>query len=494
MAYTASLALPKSRFGISLPLCVGLVAFITVLGSGPGLLGDPDTYWHIMAGRWIIAHFAVPHADIFSGSMAGAPWVAHEWLAELVFAPLYDRFGWNGPVLAAALSFAVTLSCLTRALLRYLEPVHALAGMATAWGMALPHLLARPHVLTLPVLVIWFACLAAARSQNRAPPLAFAGLMTLWANLHGGYVLGLLFAALFAGEALVTAPNQRARLDAIRQWAPFLALAFAASLLTPNGIGGLLLPWRLMQMKFALSVLVEWQSPNFQSVQPLEIWLMLALFAVLSLGVKLPWTRVVMLLVLLHLSLAHQRHAEILGLVAPLLVAEAIARQLRRFRPQAATGLDDVFADLSGRPSRAGLACSLGLFAGLSAVYLTHPVARAPDPYTPAAALRAAEEAHVTGPVMNDYGFGGYLIFEGVAPFIDGRADLYGDDFLKRYVDATRGVSDDLPKLLDEYHSGWTLFAAGTTAVTLMDHLPGWRRIYADDTAVVHVRTGIQGF
>ncbi|HXP12064.1 MAG TPA: hypothetical protein VN795_00255 [Stellaceae bacterium] len=488
MAYTASLALPKSRFGVSLPLCVGLVAFITVLGSGPGLLGDPDTYWHIMAGRWIIAHHAIPHADIFSNSMAGAPWVAHEWLAETVFAPLYDRFGWNGPVLATALSFAAALAFLTRALLRYLEPVHALAGMATAWGMALPHLLARPHVLTLPVLVIWFACLAAARSENRAPPLYLALLMTLWANLHGGYVLGLLFAALFAGEALIAAKSPARRRDVIRQWAPFLALSFVACLLTPNGIDGLLLPWRLMQMKFALSALVEWQSPNFQSLQPLEIWLMLALFAALSLGLKLPWTRVAMLLLLLHMSLAHQRHAEILGLVAPLLVAESIARQLRRFRPQAASGLDDVFAGLSGRPSRAGLACALCFFAALSAVYLAHPITHAPDGYTPAAALQAAEEAHVSGPVMNDYGFGGYLIFEGIPPFIDGRADLYGDDFLKRYVDATRGVTDDLPKLLDEYHAGWTLFAANTTAVTLMDHLPGWRRLYADDTAVVHVR------
>jgi hypothetical protein len=243
-----------------------------------------------------------------------------------------------------------------------------------------------------------------------------------------------------------------------------------------------------MQMKFALSVLVEWQSPNFQTVQPLEIWLMLALFAGLSFGVKLPWTRVVMLLLLLHLSLAHQRHAEILGLVAPLLAAEAISKQLRRFRPRAASGLDDFFADISGRPSRAGLVGAFCLFVALSAVYLAHPITRAPDGYTPAAALQAAEEAHVSGNVMNDYGFGGYLIFEGIPPFIDGRADLYGDDFLKLYVDATRGVSDDLPGLLKVYKIGWTIFAANTTAVTLMDHLPGWHRLYADDTAVVHVR------
>jgi hypothetical protein len=488
MTDLAASAANRSRFGVSLPLCVGLLAFVTVLGSNlTALLGDPDTYWHIVAGRWIIAHRAIPHVDIFSSSMLGAPWVPHEWLAEIIFAPLYDHLGWNGLLLATALSFAGALAILTRALLRWVEPIYAIAGMATAWGMALPHQMARPHVLTLPILVFWFVGLIEARRHDRAPPLWLAGLMVLWANLHGGYVLGILFAFLFAAEAVVAAPNQRARLATIRQWAPFLALAALAAFLTPNGIAGALFPWKLMQMNYALSSISEWRSPDFQKIQPLEIWLMLVLFASLSLGVKLPWTRIVMLLLLVHMSLAHQRHAEMLGLVAPLLIAEAIARQLRRAR-NAVSGLDEIFASLSGRASRAGLAATLCIVAAVSAFYLSHPIVRAPDSITPAAALEAAEAAPVTGAVLNDYGYGGYLIFSGVAPFIDGRADMYGDDFLKRYDETTRGVTDDLPQLLDDNHIGWTLFAAKSPTLTLLDHLPGWRRLYADDTAVVHIR------
>jgi hypothetical protein len=218
MAVTASLPAPKSRFGVSLPLLVALATFVAVLASGSNLLGDPDTYWHIVVGRWILAHHAVPHVDPFSYSMAGAPWVPHEWLAETVFAPLYDRWGWNGLVVATAASFAATLAILTRALLRWLEPIHALAGVATAWGLALSHLLARPHILTLPIMVLWFAALVEARERNRAPPLWLAALMTLWANLHGGYALGLAFAAVFAGEALIAAPSRAARIVALKQW------------------------------------------------------------------------------------------------------------------------------------------------------------------------------------------------------------------------------------------------------------------------------------
>jgi hypothetical protein len=58
-------------------------------------LGDPDTYWHIAIGRWIIAHREVPRFDVFSFSMPGAPFTPPEWLAELGIAWLYDRFGWG---------------------------------------------------------------------------------------------------------------------------------------------------------------------------------------------------------------------------------------------------------------------------------------------------------------------------------------------------------------------------------------------------------------
>jgi hypothetical protein len=95
----------------------------------------------------------------------------------------------------------------------------------------------------------------------------------------------------------------------------------------------------------------------------------------------------------------------------------------------------------------------------------------------------------VTGPVLNDYGFGGYLIFAGIPPFIDGRAELYGDEFIKRYVQAMLLESDELPKLLDQYDIAWTLIAPERPAALLLDHLPGWRRLYADDIAVVHGRT-----
>jgi len=486
MAITASLPAAKSRFVVSLPLLVALAAFVAVLAAGIGLMNDPDIYWHIVVGRWILAHHAVPHVGIFSGSMPAAPWVPHEWLAETIFAPLYDGWGWNGMTAAA---FAAALALLTRALLRFLEPIHALAAVGAAWGMMLPHLLARPHILALPIMVAWFAALVEAREHNRAPPLWLAALMTLWANLHGGYMLGLAFAALFAGEAMLLAPNAASRLAALKQWSLFGAVALVAALLTPNGIAGLWMPFHLMQMKFALSTIVEWQAPNFQTVQPLEIWIMLALALALGFGVRLPPTRLAMTLLLLHMSLTHQRNGDILGIAAPLLLAPVVGELIRaRSGRRHAAALDGVFADLAGGASLRGVAMTGLVAAAIALLFMQHPLARKPDAYTPIAAVDYADTHHLTGPVMNDYGFGGYLIFSGIAPFIDGRAELYGDTFIKRYIEATRGATDELPAMFDQYHATWTLFAAKTPAVTLMDHLAGWKRVYADDTAVIHVR------
>jgi hypothetical protein len=489
MGINATLAVRRSRYGLSLPLIFGLGLYALIAGHGGAVLHDPDTDLHIAVGRWIIAHRAVPHHGIFSETMAQAPWVAHEWLGEVLLASLFDTFGWAGLVAVTAFCVALAVAMLLRQLLRSLLPVHAMIATALAVTLIIPHVLARPHVFTLPILVAWVAWLVRARSENRAPAAWLAALMALWANLHGGYLFGLGLAGLLAGEAVLLAPDWRIRRRAAGGWAFFGVLAVGAALLTPYGVAGLLLPFRLTGMSFAMGQLVEWRSPDFQSFEPLELWLVVALFVGFALGWRLPPTRLLMLLLLLHMALQHRRHGELVGLVAPLLLAPALAPQLRALAGARSAGpVDRALAELAKPASFRGVALAGAALAAVSAAVL-HGAAARPDVGMPAAALAVAQGAHVTGPVLNDYGFGGYLIFAGTPPFIDGRAELYGDEFIKRYVQAMLLESDELPKLLDQYGIAWTLIAPERPAALLLDHLPGWRRLYADDVAVVHVRT-----
>jgi len=468
---------------------VVLLAWATAIARGGQLLRDPDVFSHIAVGRWILAHGEVPTRDVFSHSMPGASWVAHEWLVEVAIALLYDRLGWAALAVAGATCFAAALAILAYALLRYLPVPAMAAAVLLAWGLCFPHLVARPHIAVFPLLVIWTASLVAARADNRAPSpwhaLGLALVMVLWANIHGSHVFGLGLAGMFAAEALFDAPDRRAAWRAVRGWGAFVVVAVAAALATPHGISGLLFPFEVQRMSYALSWITEWQQPDMQRGHVLEVWLMLVLLGALSLGVRLPLTRIVMVLIILHMALVHQRHAELLGLCAPLIVAPALAVELRRLADAPfVLSLRGLFNRpvLSAGLSRGTLATAVAIAVVVGAWRL--PGLAVPDTYAPAAAVEAVKRAGITGRVFNDYDVGGYLIFAGIAPFIDGRLDMYGESLLRRF-----NALADLPRLLADFDIGWTLFQPADPHVAELDRLPGWRRFHADDIAVVHVRT-----
>jgi hypothetical protein len=113
-----------------------------------------------------------------------------------------------------------------------------------------------------------------------------------------------------------------------------------------------------------------------------------------------------------------------------------------------------------------------------------------PETVVPAAALDAVQKAGIKGRVLNSYSAGGYLIYRGIPVFIDGRADMYGEQFMKAYVYAMeQRTPGGLEKLLAQYDIGWTLLEPENSTNAVLDRLPGWKRLYADKVAVVHVRT-----
>ncbi len=473
----------------SWPLIVALLALARVLAQPGALLHDPDTYLHIAAGRWMLAHGALPVHDPFSYTFAGARWVPHEWLAELIMAAVYRAAGWNGLVLLTIACFAASLGLLTRFLLSWAEPFSALIGVALAAAMVEGHLLARPHMLAMPLLVLWSGALFAARDGGRAPPFWLLPTMALWANLHDSYLFGLLLAFYLAAEAALAGPWRREA----RRWGLFAALALAAALLTPNGISGLTQPFRLMSMPALQASFIEWRSPDFQAFQPLEIMLLGLVALGLTTGVRVRPTRVLVLVGLSHMALAHTRHADLLGLVGPLALAGSVGPQLAaRIRTAPPSPVSRIAARLAEPAAAPALALSLVAAVALSLPLLLRPIVRAADAVTPAAALAAATRLGLSGPVFNSEGFGGYLVFRGVPTFIDGRIELFGNRFLARYLDAIGGNERALDSLLDRWHIGWALLEPKQAATGVLDRQPGWRRAYRDARAVIFVRTSGQ--
>src|SRR5205085_6666080 len=199
--------------------------------------------------------------------------------------------------------------------------------IAAALALTVPHLLARPHVLALPILVAWAAGLVAAADRREAPSFRLLPLMALWANLHGGFVFGLVLIGGLALDALWNA-EARARKTLLLGWFVFGLAALAASCITPYGWNALLASQKILSLGSALPLIMEWRAADFSSVGPFEICLLLGIGLALHRGVTLPLTRIVLLLGLLHMSLAQGRAAEILALLAPLLLAAPLARQI----------------------------------------------------------------------------------------------------------------------------------------------------------------------
>jgi hypothetical protein len=236
----------------------------------------------------------------------------------------------------------------------------------------------------------------------------------------------------------------------------------------------------ILELGSVLQLITEWRPADFSSIGPFEICLLMAIGLALLRGIKLPPTRILLLLGLLHMALAQGRATEVLALLAPMVLAVPLAKQV---------GAAEASSSSATRPAR-GL-----LFAGVAIVLAAGTVAYASvarfEPnarQSPVAAVVALKKMNFTR-VFNDYDFGGYLISTGVAPFIDGRTDIYGEKF---FVDhnAASGLMEpeNLFRMLDEYKIEATLMRTQSAATKLLDHMDGWQKVYTDDIATIHVR------
>jgi hypothetical protein len=283
-------------------------------------------------------------------------------------------------------------------------------------------------------------------------------------------MLGLLLPLVFLAEAVIEAGSTWHK--PLVRWLLFIAAAWACALLNPDAAQGVLFPFRLLDMP-SLGWIGEWSQADFSTLRPLELTILALIGAGLLGRLTVPPLRLLMLLGVLHMALQHWRHDQLVGLIGALILAESV----RRLAPAE-----------NSRRIWAGLPAVAVMLAGIAlAARFMMPLSAAPGApvFTVLDKIPAAERAK---PVLNDYGFGAYLIAHGDRPFIDSRADLYGD----RFLSAFREISDlnevALTAALDRFHVAWTIFPPDSPVLLLLDHLPGWRRLFSEPAAVVHVR------
>jgi hypothetical protein len=451
-----------------------------------------DTWWHLATGRWILDHFQVPHTDVFSFSAAGKPWITHEYGAEVLMYLVFNAGGWP----ALALATAAVLMIGWWLVYRRCSGPALVNGAALLFGMwvAQPGMLLRPQTFSFlgGALFLWILD----RYYWDRDPRVLIGLpvtMLVWVQLHGGFVLGLAI----AGAALAGAVADRwlfgERKDVLK-WKEIrpLAGALAASVvvvpLNPNGLKLYELPFYIMRMRITPHI-TEWMPPLWSETrfQPFFALLALTLVTMIVARKRYRMGQWLLFFGFAYAALHARRNIAVFPLVAVPLLAQGI-----RF-PKA---LSDVGMKIKPAIRVALALLLLALGARLAGKQTSREVAF--QQYTahfgwPVAAAKYVVDHNLPPNLFNSYNYGGFLIWQ-LPPeykvFIDGRADLYGDDFIENYQVVWGGQVNPDPTL-NAYKIRTVLTEpdSGLARVLEEESKAGlWRKVYSDRLAVIFTR------
>lgn len=455
-----------------LPLLVGVLLVPAALGSSWTIFNDGDVSWHIASGRWILEHGRIPNTDPFSFTWAGKHWVPFEWLADVIFASGYRWAGYAGvSALATAALIALNAIVYFNAV-RWMRPLLVGFGLLVVMDVVLiPMLLARPHLFVWPLLAAWMWVLMRAREKDRAPPLPAALLMSLWANLHGSFVLGLAIAAAFGLEALVASAD---RVRAFRKWLIFGVACAVAVCINANGIDGALYPLKYTDLEM-LPMINEWK-PSSIHVTPF-FFVALAIMAALIAWKRprLHPVRWILLAACLGAAMYQARHQAMFVIVAAMILPEGFAHG--RGRKTAGEG-------------RTPLLVAVGGALLLVGVRLAMPLAPPENETNPWKLIASVPPELRSQPVLNYYSFGGPLILAGVRPYIDGRGDMYGDPFVLGYGDIVHGDQKHFDEAVRRWNIRWVIMPHREKRfIAMVRKTPGWRQIRQNEVGVVFARS-----
>ncbi|MGL4240564.1 MAG: hypothetical protein ACRCTI_05565 [Beijerinckiaceae bacterium] len=469
-------------------LIIAATTVVIAVLRGNSTLADPDTQWHIATGRLIWETGALPIVDTMSHTHAGQPWIAKEWLSQLILFGTYSVAGWTGVLALSAAALSAAVSVVAWRLLQTWPP---LLVTIISWMVAsslLPIALARPHLLALASMALFTVMLTNAAEGDRKPPWLALPVLTLWANLHAAFTLGLIIAACLALDAILRArPEERARLVVL--WGAFGFGCVAACCIHPYGLQSLLINIEMMRGNEGVPLINEWAPHPLLDVTTFRVVIPALFIAYLfDRNWRMNLGRILLGGFFLYLTLKHVRFVMVLAVVTPIICRDtasaaisALLKRLNLFQ-----GHDPL------RDPRWRMPIAIGCTAAFAASLVGTESARPPETAAPVAALASVPLELRAQPVYNSYDYGGFLVLNGIPTFIDGRTDqLFIKNFMARFHGYLKnGDNKAFLAFIESYKPRWALVQAGKDDGKALEQSPDWKEIYADSEAKVFVRVG----
>jgi hypothetical protein len=469
-------------------MLAGLLVVLAVL-TLRSRFDDPDMWWHLKTGEIIWTTHTIPTTDIFSYTTNHHTYIAHEWLSQLLIYGAYRFGGYPGLMLwMCFFTSAILIAGYCLCSLYSENAKVAFLGAMTIWLFGTVGFAVRPQLLGYFLLVVELLLLQLGRTRNPRWFLAMSPLFAIWVNCHGSFFLGLIVAGAFLFSSLFN--FQRGSLVSPR-WEPHrrrmltlaLVLSIAALFVNPIGVKLILYPLdTLVHQPLGLSQVTEWQPLHLGDPRGLVFLGVLGCIAlvVIVFRTELLWHELLLLTLGTWLAASHQRMLFVFGILAAPVLSRLLSTSWEGYNPE------------QDRPLPNAVMLAASLLAALWGFPNQQALAKQVEQQSPVKAVEFIKTHHLSGRMLNEYLYGGYLIW--AAPehsvFVDGRADVFEQTGVFAEFGRWATLQSDPKQLLDKYKIDFCLLARSSPMVNVLPLLHDWTAVYSNDNSIIFVRSG----
>lgn len=480
-----SWAVEALKWAFSFPAMLGTFVVGAAFYCGRAFVVDPDLWWHAKTGQTILATHHWPTTDPFSFTVHGAPWMAYEWGGEVLI-------GWASRIggvraldfLLIGLSAAIMVALYVLGTIRSGKSKAGFLAALALLPLANPSFTLRPQMAGYLFLVLTLIALELFRQGKRWAVWFLPAMMLAWVNTHGSFIIGLGTILLYWICGL--AEFRRGGVAA-KRWSAkerrslgmVFLLCLAVLPITPYGTRLAVYPFSMaFSQPLNVATILEWQSMPFNLLGgKIFLGIVLGIFAAQA-AFGLEWRIEEFLLFIFGTAMAclHIRFILLfVPFVAPLL-AVVVARWMDSYKR-----------------AKDQYALNAVIMAGLLATMVHYSPTRASlDAIVatdfPVHAVEYLREHPVAGPMLDSYGFGGYLVGAGYQTFIDGRGDLFERGGVLGDWTQLASLKPGGLDVLRRYRIQACLLKRDEPLSVALTASPEWRRVYLDDVAALYVR------
>lgn len=487
------------------------------------IFGDGSTGWHLVTGQYVLEHFKIPNSDLISYTFPNKPWVAYEWLFDVLIAGLDKLAGLRLVAVACCSAIAWLFLLLYDDCRRrgcHFFPALILCVMGAL--ISAIHWLARPHLITFFGVYLFTKYLQEFyenKVSTRKLALILGLTMLVWVNSHPAFLMGIVITGIYlVSDILVwistsTLEIRQHCMSRCKSLSFCLALVLAATLINPYGFELYKYIIEYLHQTAVISQTDEFASPTFHG--QLQTVLLEILYFCLAVGLvcttkKPALPRLLTVLAYAHLSLASKRNMPLFVIVSLPFIAELIANcrfaffagesalaatwlhKLKSIWQNVGETMDstEFLCTRHALPIVATLVLAISCFNDGKALGIELVKSGFDEKTKPTTTLQCLKEhdlAENRGFTFDNWG--GYIRYKtGMRVFIDDRVDFYGQKFYLDYADAAT-VQSNWKQVLTKYNIEWILFPNNSVLVATLKNNIDWKLLCKDKASSIYVRT-----